>query len=91
MATDGLYALYSTQFSTVLELKLQQMGSKLRGLVREGFHVGKMASPVNQVGAIQTEGSGRALCAAAAHRQRLHSPVGLPAGWRDGADDRQLR
>lgn len=53
MATDGLYALYSTQFSTVLELKLQQMGSKLRGLVREGFHVGKMASPVNQVGAIR--------------------------------------
>jgi hypothetical protein len=53
MATDGLYALYTTQFSTVLELKLQQMGSKLRGLVREGFHVGKMASPVNQVGAIQ--------------------------------------
>jgi hypothetical protein len=28
------------------------MGSKLRGKVREGFHVGKMASPINQVGAI---------------------------------------
>jgi hypothetical protein len=51
--TQGLYQLYTTQFSTVLELKLQQMGSKLRGKLREGFHVGKMASPVNQVGAIQ--------------------------------------
>ena len=53
MANDGLYQLYSTQFTTVLELKLQQMGSKIRGLVREGFHVGKQASPVNQIGAIQ--------------------------------------
>lgn len=53
MATDGLYQLYSTQFTTVLELKLQQMGSLLRGKVREGYHTGKMASPVNQIGAIQ--------------------------------------
>lgn len=51
--TGGLYQLYTTQFSTVLELKLQQMGSKLRGKVREGFHVGKMASPINQIGAVQ--------------------------------------
>ncbi len=53
MADTGLYQLYTTQFSTILELKLQQMGSKLRGKLREGFHVGKMASPVNQVAAIQ--------------------------------------
>ena len=53
MADTGLYQLYTTQFTTVLELKLQQMGSKLRGKLREGFHVGKMASPVNQVAAIQ--------------------------------------
>ncbi len=53
MATDGLYSLYTTQFATLLELKLQQMGSKLRGKTREGFHVGKQASPINQVGAIQ--------------------------------------
>ena len=52
MATDGLYALYSTQFTSLMELKLQQMGSKIRGLVREGFHVGKQASPVNQIGSI---------------------------------------
>lgn len=52
-STDaGLIPLYTTQFTTALELLLQQMGSKLRGRVREGFHVGKMASPVNQIGAI---------------------------------------
>jgi hypothetical protein len=57
MAADGqgLFPLETTQFSTNLELKLQQMGSKLRGKVREGYHVGKMASPVNQVGAIQSK------------------------------------
>lgn len=53
MATDGLYSLYTTQFATLLELKLQQMGSKLRGKTREGFHVGKQASPINQIGAVQ--------------------------------------
>lgn len=52
MANDGLTSLYTTQFSTVLELKLQQMGSKLRGKVREGFHVGKQASPLQQIGAL---------------------------------------
>jgi hypothetical protein len=57
MAADGqgLFPLETTQFATNLELKLQQKGSKLRGKVREGFHVGKMASPVNQVGAIQSK------------------------------------
>lgn len=48
----GLIPLYTTQFSTTLELLLQQNGSKLRPHVSEGFHVGKMASPVNQVGAL---------------------------------------
>jgi len=51
--SENLYELFTTQFSTNLELKLQQMGSKLRGKVREGFHVGKQASPINQIGAIQ--------------------------------------
>jgi hypothetical protein len=51
--SENLFQLFTTQFSTNLELKLQQMGSKLRGKVREGFHVGKQASPINQVGAIQ--------------------------------------
>jgi hypothetical protein len=49
----NLYELFTEQFSTNLELLLQQMGSLLRGKVKEGFHVGKMASPVNQIGAIQ--------------------------------------
>ena len=49
---SGLIPLYTTQYATALELLLQQMGSKLRGHVKEGFHVGKMASPINQVGSI---------------------------------------
>ncbi len=49
---NGLYPLYTTQYATNLEMLLQQVGSKLRGKTREGFHVGKMASPVNQIGAI---------------------------------------
>ncbi len=49
---NGLVPLYTTQFATALELLLQQLGSKLRGRVREGFHTGKQASPVNQIGAI---------------------------------------
>ena len=48
----GLIPLYTVRYATALELLLQQMGSKLRGKVREGFQVGKMASPVNQIGAI---------------------------------------
>lgn len=57
MADDGqgLFPLETTQFSTNLELLLQQQGSLLRGRLREGYHVGKMASPVNQVGAIQSK------------------------------------
>jgi len=51
--SENLFKLFTTQFSTNLELRLQQMGSKLRGKVREGFHVGKQASPVNYLGAIQ--------------------------------------
>ena len=47
---QGLYQLYTTQFSTNIELLLQQKRSMLRGKLREGFHVGKMASPINQVG-----------------------------------------
>lgn len=51
--SENLFKLWTTQFSTNLEMLLQQMGSKLRGKVREGFHTGKQASPINQVGAIQ--------------------------------------
>lgn len=48
----GLIPLYTTQFSTNVELLLQQKGSKLRGRVREGAHVAKMASPINQIGTL---------------------------------------
>lgn len=49
---SGLIPLYTTQFSTNVELLLQQKRSKLRGRVREGSHVGKMASPINQIGGL---------------------------------------
>lgn len=51
-AIQGLQNLFTTEFSTNLELKLQQSGSKLRGLVNEGSHVGKQASPVQQMNAV---------------------------------------
>ena len=47
---QGLYQLYTTQFSTQIELLLQQKRSLLRGRLKEGMHVGKQASPINQVG-----------------------------------------
>lgn len=43
---------YVSQFSTILQLKLQQEGSVLRGCVMNGTHVGSQASPVDQFGAI---------------------------------------
>lgn len=51
--SENLYKLFTTQFSTNLEMRLQQMGSKLRGRVREGFHVGRQASPVNQLAPVK--------------------------------------
>lgn len=46
----GLVPFYTQQFSTNLELLLQQRVSLLRGTTMEGFHVGMAASPINQVG-----------------------------------------
>lgn len=46
---------YSMQFATTLELLLQQKGSKLKGFVMEGNHVGKQASPVDQIGAVEMQ------------------------------------
>ncbi len=40
------------QYSANIQLLLQQKGSKLRGSVMSGSHVGKQASPVDQIGAI---------------------------------------
>lgn len=45
--------LLTTQFTTLLDLLLQQKMSRLRGRVRSGTHVGKQASPVQQIGVVQ--------------------------------------
>lgn len=50
--SENLVNQFTTQYTTRLELKLQQLQSKLRGRVEEGFHVGKLASPINQMNAI---------------------------------------
>jgi hypothetical protein len=49
---QGLVNVFTQQYTTNLELLLQQKGSKVRGKVAEGFHVGKMASPINQIGPV---------------------------------------
>ncbi len=51
--SENLPKLFVTEFSTILMLKLQQRQSKLRGRVMEGSHVGKLASPIQYIGAIQ--------------------------------------
>lgn len=51
--SENLSKLYTTQFSQILVLKLQQKTSKLRGRVMEGFHVGKQASPIQYIGNVQ--------------------------------------
>jgi hypothetical protein len=43
---------YAQQFSTNVQLLLQVKGSKLRQAVMTGSHVGKQASPVDQLGAV---------------------------------------
>lgn len=46
---------YVQQYSTNIDMLLQQKGSKLSGAVMVGSHVGKQASPVDQVGAINAQ------------------------------------
>ncbi|HMU86914.1 MAG TPA: phage capsid protein [Agitococcus sp.] len=43
------------QFATNIQLLLQQKGSKLRSTVMTGSHIGKQASPVDQIGAIEMQ------------------------------------
>jgi Phage capsid protein len=55
MADTGLIPVFTTQFSARLDLALQQMGSKLRGKVDEySGYVGKQASPLQLLGAVQS-------------------------------------
>lgn len=50
----GLTDLFQVQFSTLLQLRLQQQDSLLRGKVVGGNHTGsKMASPIQFLGAMQ--------------------------------------
>lgn len=51
--SENLPKLAVETFSTILELKLQQKNSMLRGRVMEGYHVGKQASPIDYIGAVQ--------------------------------------
>lgn len=48
-------AHFVQQFSSNIELLLQQKGSKLRGSITEGRYVGKQASPVDQIGSISMQ------------------------------------
>lgn len=45
--------LLTVQYTTVLELLLQQKTSKVRQSVNSGTHVGKAASPVQQIGVLE--------------------------------------
>jgi hypothetical protein len=51
----NLVNLFTTQFSTNLELKLQQQTSMLRGRVTTGSHVGRQASPVQYMNPIKMQ------------------------------------
>lgn len=56
----NLPSLYAQQFATNVQLLLQQKGSRLRGSVMTGSHVGNQASPVDQIGAVEMQAvSGR--------------------------------
>ena len=46
---------YVQQYSSNVALKLQQMGSRLRGAVSVNTYVGKQASPVDQFGAVTAQ------------------------------------
>lgn len=51
MADDGLTGIFTVQFSTLLQLTLQQKQSQFRGRVQEGMHTGsKLASPIQFLG-----------------------------------------
>jgi hypothetical protein len=53
--SSNLPSLYAQQFSTNVQLLLQQKSSKLRGCVTEGKYSGEQASPVDQIGAVDMQ------------------------------------
>jgi hypothetical protein len=46
---------YVMQYASTINLLLQQKGSKLRDKVMIGSHIGKQASPVDQIGAVEAQ------------------------------------
>ncbi|MBK7366139.1 MAG: hypothetical protein IPI97_14575 [Nitrosomonas sp.] len=46
---------YVQQYATNIQLLLQQKGSRLKGTVMTGSHVGEQASPVDQIGKIEMQ------------------------------------
>lgn len=52
MPGSNIPLFYVQQFSSNIQLKLQQKGSRLRSAVMSGTHIGSQASPVDQFGAI---------------------------------------
>lgn len=53
MSVNLVPTFNTVEFSSVVSLLLQTKGSKLRSAVTTGSHVGKQASPVNQIGAVE--------------------------------------
>lgn len=51
----NLPTFYVRQYSTNLQLLLQQKGSKLRNTVTVGSYVGDQASPVDQIGSVEAQ------------------------------------
>lgn len=51
----NLPSLYVQQFATNVQLLVQQKETRLRGRVTVGAYVGKQASPVDQIGAIEMQ------------------------------------
>ena len=51
----GLVNFYTVEYTSAIELLLQQTKSKLRGTCREGTFTGKAASPINQIGALSAK------------------------------------
>lgn len=52
MAGSQIPTFYVEQFSSNIQLKLQQKGSRLRNAVMTGMHVGNQASPVDQFASV---------------------------------------
>lgn len=60
MATTNPFEieLLTVQYTSSVQLLLQQTNTRLRGTVMSGAHVGKMASPVQYIGAVEFKQAG---------------------------------